>query len=183
MLKNTTTFLLLIYFWCEYSRVYSVSFLKFWNWLYQFSKFFTSIIPPQKKIFFSYFLKNKIQGYDQCAVCQSLRCPRVRVRRARRQPPVWPLFYSPFYCKPLWCSSDSTFTARSGIMRPEVIGPLWPCLVRKSEKINYKKIYEDDFAHYCYYYCCYCPPIFYFLKKIIKKPIYSPHRTSTTFLL
>ena len=87
------------------------------------------------------------------------------------------LRFSPFHCKTSVMFLWLFFRYKTRYQRSEVIGPLWPCVAESPKKINYKKNYEDDFAHYCYY-CCYCPPIL-FSKKIKKMPIYSPHRTST----
>lgn len=76
-------------------------------------------------------------------------------------PPPFGLRFSPFHCKTSVMFLWLFFRYKTRYQRPEVIGPLWPCVAESpKKKINYKKNYEDDFAHYCYY-CCYCPPILF----------------------
>ena len=83
------------------------------------------------------------------------------------------LRFSPFHCKTSVMFLWLFFRYKTRYQRSEVIGPLWPCVAESPKKINYKKNYEDDFAHYCYY-CCYCPPIL-FSKKIKKNAyLFSP---------
>merc|ERR1712029_422026 len=114
-----------------------------------------------------YHSTSKILIFLKRRSCQGeARCPRVRVHCH----PIWPSFLS----LPLQNLCDvplTFFRYKTRYQRSEVIGPLWPCVAESpKKKINYKKNYEDDFAHYCYY-CCYCPPIL-FSKKIKKKNAY-----------